>query len=244
MSKRSRPEGLGHHRCAPRPDFWATVLNEDEPIANAPAPRPPAPSCTQVAPAWPQESRPRPYEEVDSGTAPTREAPVTVNAQNAFHAQEARAVTPNPVFSRPDTEAATRSRSLWSAPEEASVESPSFSDSRPNPPIASSSNAPRKNSDVPGRSRPPPPPPVLRRDGHDHAPRENAPARNTFRSGRSERRYNCELCSGSFERRGHLTEHIETVHNRLKRHACSICGRMFGHSSSLSRHVTSVHEPH
>lgn len=66
-------------------------------------------------------------------------------------------------------------------------------------------------------------------------------ARSQVISDTPPKRFECPQCSRKFERRGHLQEHIDSVHNQLKPHICSICGQTFAHASSRRRHMRRAH---
>jgi hypothetical protein len=57
----------------------------------------------------------------------------------------------------------------------------------------------------------------------------------------SKRRFHCQICPRSFERRGHLEEHVDAIHDSIKQHVCSQCDRDFSHRSSLRRHLLRLH---
>jgi hypothetical protein len=69
------------------------------------------------------------------------------------------------------------------------------------------------------------------------------PARRRPRRRPSTRRFICNLCRQTFERRGHRDSHYEAVHQRIQKHRCHFpeCLKRFGHRSSLNRHLRSVH---
>ncbi|GKT36934.1 hypothetical protein ADUPG1_009813, partial [Aduncisulcus paluster] len=48
-------------------------------------------------------------------------------------------------------------------------------------------------------------------------------------------------CSSSFDKKGNLTLHINSVHGS-KKHECTICGKYFTQKGHLTRHIRSVHE--
>jgi hypothetical protein len=57
------------------------------------------------------------------------------------------------------------------------------------------------------------------------------------------RKFSCmhSGCGRTFERRGHLEEHVDSKHHNIQRFQCSICYRGFGHKSSWRRHSSRVH---
>lgn len=55
------------------------------------------------------------------------------------------------------------------------------------------------------------------------------------------RRFPCNQCTRSFERKGHLLEHINSIHNGARPFQCPHCSRQFGHKSSMRRHVAKMH---
>lgn len=53
--------------------------------------------------------------------------------------------------------------------------------------------------------------------------------------------FECSHCQKKFERVGHLQEHVDSVHAKLKRHECPICHSRFAHGSSMRRHMSKGH---
>lgn len=60
--------------------------------------------------------------------------------------------------------------------------------------------------------------------------------------GSPSKRFECSQCGRRFERRGHLQEHIDSVHNLLKRFSCPVCESQFAHGSSVRRHMMKSHK--
>ncbi|XP_001378705.2 PR domain zinc finger protein 14 [Monodelphis domestica] len=52
-----------------------------------------------------------------------------------------------------------------------------------------------------------------------------------------DRKFPCNLCSRSFEKRDRLRIHILHVHEKHRPHKCSMCGKSFSQSSSLNKHM-------
>ncbi|KAI1723091.1 zinc-finger double domain-containing protein [Ditylenchus destructor] len=52
-----------------------------------------------------------------------------------------------------------------------------------------------------------------------------------------DRKFPCQLCSRSFEKRDRLRIHVLHVHENHRPHACSVCGKAFSQSSSLNKHL-------
>ncbi|XP_074841546.1 PR domain zinc finger protein 14 [Carettochelys insculpta] len=52
-----------------------------------------------------------------------------------------------------------------------------------------------------------------------------------------DRKYPCQLCKRSFEKRDRLRIHILHVHEKHRPHKCSVCGKSFSQSSSLNKHM-------
>ena len=51
----------------------------------------------------------------------------------------------------------------------------------------------------------------------------------------------CLICNKTFARKTNLKNHIELVHEKLKRVACNVCGFKFGHIGDLRVHINIVH---
>ena len=54
--------------------------------------------------------------------------------------------------------------------------------------------------------------------------------------------FKCTVCSASFARNSHLTQHIESVHEGKKPFKCKICDAGFTAKQSLKWHISSIHE--
>ncbi|KFP91229.1 PR domain zinc finger protein 14, partial [Apaloderma vittatum] len=52
-----------------------------------------------------------------------------------------------------------------------------------------------------------------------------------------DRKFPCNLCNRSFEKRDRLRIHILHVHEKHRPHKCSVCGKSFSQSSSLNKHM-------
>ncbi|XP_047583211.1 PR domain zinc finger protein 14 [Lutra lutra] len=57
---------------------------------------------------------------------------------------------------------------------------------------------------------------------------------------KGDRKFPCNLCKRSFEKRDRLRIHVLHVHEKHRPHKCSTCGKCFSQSSSLNKH-TRVH---
>ena len=59
--------------------------------------------------------------------------------------------------------------------------------------------------------------------------------------------HKCTICDYKTSRKGHLNQHIKSVHEGNKPHKCSICDSSFSQKGHLKRHIQSVHggnKPH
>ncbi|XP_073440091.1 PR domain zinc finger protein 14 [Dendrobates tinctorius] len=52
-----------------------------------------------------------------------------------------------------------------------------------------------------------------------------------------DRKFPCNLCKRSFEKRDRLRIHILHVHEKHRPHKCTVCGKSFSQSSSLNKHM-------
>ncbi|KAM9332622.1 PR domain zinc finger protein 14 [Pholidichthys leucotaenia] len=52
-----------------------------------------------------------------------------------------------------------------------------------------------------------------------------------------DRKFPCQLCNRSFEKKDRLRIHILHVHEKHRPHKCSVCGKSFSQSSSLNKHM-------
>ncbi|XP_040289804.1 PR domain zinc finger protein 14 [Bufo bufo] len=52
-----------------------------------------------------------------------------------------------------------------------------------------------------------------------------------------DRKFPCNLCTRSFEKRDRLRIHILHVHEKHRPHKCTVCGKSFSQSSSLNKHM-------
>lgn len=72
--------------------------------------------------------------------------------------------------------------------------------------------------------------------------RKDTETKDSVLFGGGKPRFTCEYChKKTFERKGHLESHIDSVHYGRKLHVCQGCEKRYGHRSSLQRHVRQVH---
>lgn len=75
-----------------------------------------------------------------------------------------------------------------------------------------------------------------------HAPSQHNNLNMNHGQGTTRRKdFQCELCSSSFSQKSHLTQHIKTVHQKIKPYKCEYCGRAFGKRYDLTSHIDAVH---
>ena len=53
--------------------------------------------------------------------------------------------------------------------------------------------------------------------------------------------YTCDICSKSYKSKRYLTQHIQSVHEKVK-YPCNLCEYKATQQASLKRHIESVHE--
>ena len=58
---------------------------------------------------------------------------------------------------------------------------------------------------------------------------------------RHRKSFQCSQCGHNFFNRGHLSEHITTVHKGIKPHKCKKCAESFGKKYNLKRHILNKH---
>ena len=51
----------------------------------------------------------------------------------------------------------------------------------------------------------------------------------------------CPRCAATFTQAGHLTRHVQTVHEKRRNHVCPHCAATFGRADTLTRHVRRKH---
>ena len=56
------------------------------------------------------------------------------------------------------------------------------------------------------------------------------------------RPHKCFICDNSFSQKGGLKVHIDAVHEGKKPHKCSICDYSFSQKGDLKKHVEAIHE--
>lgn len=54
--------------------------------------------------------------------------------------------------------------------------------------------------------------------------------------------FSCPSCPVSFSQKSHLTQHIRTVHEKIRPYKCEHCKRAFGKRYDLLSHVDAVHK--
>ena len=54
---------------------------------------------------------------------------------------------------------------------------------------------------------------------------------------RNEQIYKCEICDKEFKHKIGLKQHINVVHNIVKKHQCNICQKVFHIQGKLSSHT-------
>ena len=53
--------------------------------------------------------------------------------------------------------------------------------------------------------------------------------------------YSCKMCGKTFTLKRYLNDHINIVHERVKKHLCNLCGKSFGRSTNLHDHSMRMH---
>jgi len=64
-------------------------------------------------------------------------------------------------------------------------------------------------------------------------------------TGNESKKYKCVLCPHSshlYAKKSNLKQHIETVHENIRKHVCKQCGYAASGKSNLKQHIESVHE--
>ena len=58
----------------------------------------------------------------------------------------------------------------------------------------------------------------------------------------AEAQFSCDKCSKIFKRKYKLQNHIDSVHEGIKKHQCDICGKKFTSAITVRDHVKTVHQ--
>ena len=53
--------------------------------------------------------------------------------------------------------------------------------------------------------------------------------------------HSCKVCGKTFTLKKYLNDHINIVHERVKKHLCKLCGKSFGRSTNLHDHSMRMH---
>ena len=56
------------------------------------------------------------------------------------------------------------------------------------------------------------------------------------------KKFVCDLCGKAFQRKDHMTQHRDFVHNGIKRYGCPICNKFFSRKENVTNHVKVVHQ--
>ena len=56
------------------------------------------------------------------------------------------------------------------------------------------------------------------------------------------KKFACDLCGKSFQRKDHMTQHRDFVHNGIKRYGCPVCDKLFSRKENVTNHVRVVHQ--
>lgn len=54
--------------------------------------------------------------------------------------------------------------------------------------------------------------------------------------------FQCSTCKVAFSQKSHLTQHVKTVHEKIRPYKCESCPRAFGKRYDLISHVDAVHK--
>lgn len=63
----------------------------------------------------------------------------------------------------------------------------------------------------------------------------------TLTSDSNQKIFDCQICGTSFSQKSHLTQHLRTVHEKLRPHKCQQCPMAFAKRYDLNSHVDAVH---
>ena len=56
------------------------------------------------------------------------------------------------------------------------------------------------------------------------------------------KKFVCDLCGKAFQRKDHMTQHRDFVHNGIKRYGCPVCDKFFSRKENVTNHVKVVHQ--
>lgn len=54
--------------------------------------------------------------------------------------------------------------------------------------------------------------------------------------------FQCDICKVAFSQKSHLTQHVKTVHEKIRPYKCDQCTRAFGKRYDLISHIDAVHK--
>ena len=56
------------------------------------------------------------------------------------------------------------------------------------------------------------------------------------------KKFVCDLCGKAFQRKDHMTQHRDFIHEGIKRYGCPVCDKFFSRKENVTNHVKVVHQ--